>query len=144
LKISTRTRYGLRAMMELATGFGEGPLQIKVIASRQGISVKYLEQLFSLLKSGGFVNSIRGAKGGYLLSRSPDKIGLDEIFLVLEGEVVTTNCVKDAKACNKSADCVARGIWAEVQQAIDNVLGSMTLQDMVDRLNLHSETNYQI
>lgn len=144
MKLSTRTRYGLRAMMELAAGFGDGPVQIKLIASRQAISVKYLEQLISVLKSGGFVNSIRGAKGGYVLAKSPDKIYLSEIFAVLEGDVVTADCVRDAKVCHRSSDCVARDIWAEVESAIDKILGSVTLQDMVDRLNSRGKVSYQI
>jgi len=131
-------------MLELAVGFGDGPLGVKVIASRQAISVKYLEQLISVLKSGGFVHSIRGAKGGYVLAKSPDKIRLNEIFAVLEGDVVTTDCVRDAKVCSRSCDCVTRDIWAEVQRAVDWILGSVTLQDMVDRLNSRGKTSYQI
>ena len=144
MKLSTRTRYGLRAMMELAAGFGDGPVQIKVIASRQAISVKYLEQLISVLKSGGFVHSMRGAKGGYMLSKKPEDIRLSEIFAVLEGDVITTDCVKDTKVCSRSCDCVARDIWVEVQQAIDGILGSVTLQDMVDRFNSRRKVDYQI
>ena len=144
MKVSTKTRYGIRAMVELAVGFGDGPVQLKVIARRQAISVKYLEQLISVLKSGGFVHSIRGTKGGYVLAKRPDKIRLNEIFAVLEGDVVTADCVRDAKVCSRSCDCVTRDIWADVQRAIDEILGSVTLQDMVDRLNSRGKTSYQI
>jgi len=131
-------------MVELAVGFGDGPLQIKLIANRQAISVKYLEQLISVLKSGGFVNSIRGAKGGYMLAKSPDKIHLSDIFALLEGDVVTSECVRDVSVCGRSSDCVARDIWSKVENAIDEVLSSITLQDMVDRLNSRGKVNYQI
>ena len=130
--------------MELAVAFGDGPVQIKVIARKQAISVKYLEQLISVLKSGGFVHSIRGAKGGYVLAKKPEDIRLNEIFAVLEGDIVTVECVKNDKVCNRSSDCVARDIWAQVQQAIDGILSSVTLQDMVDRLNSQGKMNYQI
>ena len=144
MKLSMRMRYGLRAMMELAASSDGEPVQLKVIARRQAISVKYLEQLVSVLKSSGFVRSIRGAKGGYLLAKKPDEIRLNEIFVVLEGDVITTDCARDAKVCDRSCDCVARGIWTEVQRAIDGILGSITLQDMVDRLNSQSKVDYQI
>ena len=80
MKLSTRTRYGIRAVIELAHHHDKRPLQLKIIAQRQGISVKYLEQLMSLLRSGGFVRSIRGSKGGYILARPTDQIPLSEVF----------------------------------------------------------------
>jgi len=97
-----------------------------------------------VLKSGGFVNSIRGAKGGYVLAKSPGQIHLSEIFALLEGDIVTSECVRDANVCNRSSDCVTRDIWTQVQQAMDGVLNSVTLQDMVDKLNSRSKVNYQI
>jgi Rrf2 family cysteine metabolism transcriptional repressor len=143
MKLSTRTRYGMRAVIELTQHEGKRPLQLKVIAERQGISVKYLEQLMSLLRSGGFVRSIRGSKGGYVLARPPEQIRLSEIFRCLEGAVSTAECTEDTDYCERAADCVAREIWLRVEEAIRGVLGSMTLADVVQRTKVR-EAEYQI
>ena len=144
MKLSTRTRYGIRAMLELAGKYGEGPLQIKVIANRQDISIKYLEQLMAMLRSGGFVRSIRGSKGGYILSKVPAQIKLDELFTCLEGPVVTVECIEDENFCARAADCVTRQVWAQMQAAMVKVLQSMTLQDLVNRTKERKNLDYQI
>ncbi len=145
MKLSTRTRYGVRAVIELANHFGQGPLQIKIIAERQAISVKYLEQLMAMLKAGGFVQSIRGSKGGYRLARAPEKISLDEVFLALEGSITTVECVENDSYCARAADCVAREVWTKVQEAVFGVLRSMTLKDLTEKTNQRKETlSYQI
>jgi Rrf2 family cysteine metabolism transcriptional repressor len=143
MKLSTRTRYGMRAIIELAQHEGKRPLQLKAIAERQDISVKYLEQLMSLLRSSGFVRSVRGSKGGYTLARSADEIRLHEIFRCLEGPVSTTECTDDEDCCDRSADCVARELWMEVEAAIQGVLSALTLADMVRKARAHS-AEYQI
>ena len=144
MKLSTRTRYGVRAVLELAASQGKGPMQIKTIANRQGISLKYLEQLMAILKSAGFVRSVRGSKGGYILAKPANQIKLSDIFNALEGPVTTVECVENESYCARVADCVARQVWAEVQRAITNVLQSMTLQDLVDRAKDKRTLNYQI
>lgn len=144
MKLSTRTRYGVRALLELAKSQVEGPTQIKIIAHRQDISVKYLEQLMGVLKQAGFVRSIRGAKGGYILAKKANQIRLSDVFNALEGQVTTVECVEDEKYCSRVADCVARQLWAEVQKAIINVLQSVTLQDLVDRTKDKKVLSYQI
>jgi len=144
MKLSTRTRYGIRAMLELAGKYGEGPLQIKVIANRQDISIKYLEQLMAMLRSGGFVRSIRGSKGGYILSKVPAQIKLDELFTCLEGPVVTVECIEDENFCARAADCVTRQVWAQMQAAMVKVLQSMTLQDLVNRTKERKNLDYHI
>lgn len=144
MKLSTRTRYGIRAILELAAGQGEGPMQIKVIARRQGISLKYLEQLMAILKSAGFVRSVRGSKGGYVLAKPANQIKLSDIFNALEGPVTTVECLENEKYCTRIADCVTRQVWAEVQQAIMGVLQSITLQDLVDRTKDKRTLSYQI
>ena len=144
MKLSTRTRYGLRAIIELAEHNGPAPLQTKVIAASQDISVKYLEQLMTILRSAGFVRSIRGSKGGYMLAKSPNQIKLSEVFDCLEGHVTTVECVEDRSFCERTEDCVAMQVWAQVQQAINNVLQSITLQDLVDRAKNKKLSNYQI
>jgi Rrf2 family protein len=98
-------------MVELAGRFEKGPVQLKSVAQSQQISVKYLEQLFARLRSGGLVLSKRGSKGGYLLAKSPENIKLSEIFLCLEGPVVTVDCIGHAEMCERAADCVTRTIW---------------------------------
>jgi Rrf2 family protein len=143
MKLSTRTRYGMRAIIELAQHEGKRPLQLKAIADRQDISVKYLEQLMSLLRSAGFVRSVRGSKGGYILARSAGEIALSDIFRCLEGSVTTTECTENQDYCKRSADCVARELWIEVEAAIQHVLSSMTLADMVNKVKAHT-SEYQI
>jgi Rrf2 family protein len=144
MKLSTRTRYGVRAILELAAGQGKGALQIKTIAHRQDISVKYLEQLMAILKSAGFVRSVRGSKGGYILAKPANQIKLSDIFNVLEGSVTTVECLENENYCARVADCLTRQLWAEVQQAVMNVLQSLTLQDLVDRAKDKRALNYQI
>ena len=144
MRLSTRTRYGMRAMLELAAHYGKGPLQIKIIAQRQEISIKYLEQLMAMLKSGGFIRSMRGSKGGYLLARAPDKIKISEVFTAREGPVVTVECVEDQSYCSRAIDCVTRQLWADVQNAIMGVLNSLTLQDLIDKTKDDKALSYQI
>jgi len=143
MKLSTRTRYGIRAVIELAQHEGKRPLQLKVIAERQGISVKYLEQLMSLLRSSGFVRSIRGSKGGYILARPPEQVTLSEVFRCLEGPVTTAECTENKDYCERAADCAAREVWVQVEGAIEGVLSSITLADMIQRIQ-SPECNYQI
>ncbi len=144
MKLSTRTRYGIRAVLELAENYGKGPIQLKVIARDQGISVKYLEQLMAALKSTGIVSSVRGSKGGYVLAKSPDQIRLSDCFSCLEGPVVTVECVENNGYCLRTSDCIARDVWAEVQKAVMTVLKSMTLQSLLDKSKHNKNLHYQI
>jgi len=134
----------MRAMLELAQNFGQGPLQTRIIAQNQDISVKYLEQLMAALKSAGLVRSQRGAKGGYILASPPDKIKLSEVFDVFEGPVMTVECVGNENYCAKAADCIARLIWSEVQRAVKEVLQTMSLQDALEKAKANSNASYQI
>jgi len=144
MKLSTRTRYGIRAILELAENHNKGPLQVKTIAREEDISGKYLEQLMAILKSAGLVRSVRGSKGGYILAKAPNLIKLNEVFNCLEGPVVTVECVENKDYCARTADCVARQVWMQVQQAITDVLYSITLQDLVDRAKDRKALDYQI
>jgi len=144
MKLSTRTRYGIRAILELAQSNGKRPLQLRIIAQHQDISVKYLEQLMSILRSAGFVRSMRGAKGGYMLAKAPNQVKLSDVFDCLEGHVTTVECVEDKNYCARAADCIARQVWAQVQEAIKDVLQSITLQDLVDRAKDKKMLDYQI
>ena len=133
MKVSTRTRYGVRAIVELAQQYAQGPLQLRVIGEREEISAKYLEQLMAILKASGLVRSIRGAKGGYVLAREPEQIRMDEVYHCLEGPVTTLECVADAGSCKRAVDCAARVLWAQVEKAVDGVLGSTTLAELAER-----------
>ena len=144
MKISTRTRYGIRATIELANHSQQGPLQLRVIAERQGISVKYLEQLMAVLRSAGLVRSVRGAKGGYTLARPATDIKLSDVFHCLEGPVATAECVDNQDFCQRAIDCVARLLWNRVEVAINEVLDAVTLQDLVDQAKEPGITDYQI
>ena len=144
MKLSTRTRYGIRAVLELAENYGKGPVQLKIIARDQGISVKYLEQLMAALKSAGIVSSVRGSKGGYVLAKSPDQVRLSDCFNCLEGPVVTVECVENDSYCPRISDCIARDVWAEVQRAVMTVLQSMTLQSLLDKSKKEKNLHYQI
>lgn len=144
MKISTRTRYGLRAILELASHYDQGPLQLRTIASHQDISAKYLEQLISLLKSAGLVSATRGAKGGYTLAREPKQVKIIDVFTALEGPLATVGCLEKKDYCVKVADCAARNLWAQLQQAIMNTLESQTIQDLLDRAQKNRKSDYQI
>ncbi len=144
MKLSTRTRYAVRAIIELAQNGNSKPLQLKIIAQRQDISVKYLEQLMAILRSSGFVRSIRGSKGGYLLAKAPNQIKLNEVLHRLEGTVSTVECVENEDYCSRSANCASRYLWVQVEQAIEKVLEAITLQDLVDKANDEKKLNYQI
>ena len=144
MKLSTRTRYGFRAIMELVENYGHGPLQLNVIAKREDISLKYLEQLMAILKSAGFVRSVRGAKGGYILAKAPNQIKLSDIFNALEGPMMTVECVGDKSRCSRVVDCVTRELWIQVQDAIEKVLKSMTLQELADKAQKSKTSYYQI
>ncbi len=133
MKFSTRTRYGIRAVLDLAMHYGEGPIFVKDIAKRQDISKKYLDQIVTVLKTAGLVKSFRGAHGGYVLARDPVSIRLDEVVQALEGPLAPVDCVDDPSLCPRAPHCVTREIWADVKRAILGALSSMTLQDLVER-----------
>jgi Rrf2 family protein len=133
MKISTKIRYGARAMLELASHYGEGPIELKEIANRENISLKYLEQVINPLRAAGLVKTIRGSKGGYSLAKPPSEICLYDVIETLEGPLNLLECLRDPKACQKVPSCVTRDIWREVSDAISKIFYSVTLEDMVNR-----------
>jgi len=133
MKLSTKARYGARAMLDLAIHYGQGPIQLKDIAERQEISEKYLEHLITSLKVAGFVKSVRGAHGGYLLSRPPSEIRLFDIIRVLEGSLAPVDCVDDSKICHRASFCVTRDVWGQIKEVMTGVLESITLEEMCQR-----------
>jgi Rrf2 family protein len=133
MKLSTRGRYGLKAMFQLALHYGEGPISLNQIAEKQNLSENYLEQLFSTLRKEGLLNSVRGAQGGYMLSESPKSITVGSILRALEGNMAPSDCVMDDNNdCKKEDGCVTRLVWVKIKDSIDEVIDSITLQDMVD------------
>jgi Rrf2 family protein len=133
MKISAKIRYGARAMLELASHYGEGPIELKEIAKKEDISIKYLEQVINPLRSNGLVKAIRGSKGGYSLAKPPSEICLYDVIESLEGPLNLIECLSDSKACQKVRSCVTREIWKEVSDAISKIFYSVTLEDMVNR-----------
>ncbi len=133
MRLSTKGRYGARAMLDLALNFGKDPVLLRDIARRQEVSEKYLEHSISALRKAGLVRSIRGARGGYILAKSSSEIKLSEIMEVLEGSMAPVDCVDDPQVCHRANLCVTRDIWVKMKEAIDNILESITLQDMVEQ-----------
>ena len=133
MKLSTRGRYGVRLMMDLALHYGEGPVLLKDIAKRQEISEKYLWQLINPLKTAGLVNSLRGAHGGYILGKAPEAISLKEILHVLEGSLCLVDCVDNPSLCERSPSCISRDIWEEASKSMRQTLEDTTLAAMVER-----------
>jgi Rrf2 family transcriptional regulator, cysteine metabolism repressor len=133
MKLSTRTRYGTRALLELALHKGEGPIFLKDIARQQEISLPYLEHLVAPLIAGGIIRSTKGPKGGISLARNPEDIKLSEITRLLEGSVAPVECINNPEVCNRSGACATRDIWSQLKEAMDGVLESTTLEDLVEK-----------
>lgn len=134
-------------MLELASRYGEGPIELKEIAKKESISLKYLEQVIIPFRSAGLVKSVRGSKGGYSLAKPPSEIFLNDLVEILEGPITLTECLRDPKVCQKSASCVTREIWEEVSEAIYEIFHSITLEEMVNRKREKEGSNpsmYQI
>lgn len=133
VKLSTRVRYGTKALLDLALHRGEAPVLLRDIAERQQISLRYLEQLVTPLIAGGIVRSARGAGGGVWLAKHPEEVRLSQVLQLLGGSITLVDCLNNPDSCNQSELCVTRDIWGELQEAMRNVLESTTLQDLVER-----------
>ena len=120
-------------MLELASHYGEGPIELKEIAKKENISLKYLEQVINPLRGAGLVKAVRGSKGGYSLAKPPSEICLHDVVETLEGPLNLLECLRDPKVCQKVPSCVTRDIWQEVSEAISKIFYSVTLEDMVNR-----------
>ena len=134
MKLSTKGRYGVKAMVDLAINYGEQPVSIKSISERQSISEYYLEQLFSSLRRAKLIKSVRGAQGGYVLNRAPEEITIYDIIYVLEGPIEVSNCLEEV-SCNNIDCCATRLLWKKIKNSIDSVTSSITLKDIVDDYN---------
>lgn len=133
MKLSTRGRYAVRALLELALNEGTRPAQLKDIARRQEIPLRYLQHLVAPLIAAGIVRSTRGPRGGVSLQKSPGEIKLSEIVQLFEGSLALVECTDTPAVCRRSAICATRDVWIEVKKAMDNVLESTTLRELVER-----------
>lgn len=132
MKLSTRGRYGIHAMYDLACNYNAGPQPIKVIAERQSIPEAYLEQLFAALKRDKLVNSVRGAQGGYTLSRAPEEITVGDVLRTLEGGLNLVDCLLEEDTCGKSCACPSRIVWMKIRDGLNRIVDGITLKDMMD------------
>lgn len=132
MKLSTRTRYGTRALLELALHRGEEPVFLKDIARRQQISLPYLEHLIAPLVAGGIIRSTKGPRGGISLAKKPEDIRLLEIVRLLEGSLAPVECVDNPETCQRSEFCATRDVWGRLEEVMDNALGATTLKDLVE------------
>lgn len=133
MRISTKGRYAMCVMLDLAEHYKEGPVALKDIAARQNISKKYLEQIVSLLNRPDFLKTIRGAQGGYMLARTPDKYTVAEILKLSEGSLAPIPNLDDPSEAAAAADAQLLPIWQGLYDVVNNYLESVTLQDILDR-----------
>ena len=144
--LSTKGRYGLKAMFELGLHHGRGPVPLKVIAVNQRIPENYLEQLIAILRKAGLVKSVRGAQGGYMMMKPPNEITVADVLLTLEGPLAPSECVMDSdkSSCDNAEKCITRTVWERIRVSIHEVIESTTLQDMIDdheKINQTEENN---
>ena len=145
MKISTKGRYALRLMLDLAVNYTGEYITIKNIAKRQEISEKYLEQIITQLSKAGFVKSARGAQGGYMLARIPAEYTVGEILRLLEGSLAPVACLEENHVtCARASECVTLEIWLQLEKAINNVVDNITLADLVKRYNEKTSYTYEI
>lgn len=133
MKLSTRSRYGTRMMLDLAAHYDEGPVQIGDISRRENISVKYLEQLIIPLKKARLIESARGPKGGHMLTKPPEEITIGEIVRVLEGGIDLTHCIENPDVCEKTHSCLTRTVWEDATRAMYERLDASTLANIIEK-----------
>jgi len=133
MRISTKGRYGLRVMLELAAHYGRGPLAVHAIAASQNISGRYIHILAMALRTAGLVRALRGPTGGYVLAKPPSSITALDVVSALEGRLAPVDCVADATCCARALHCAARDVWCDVASAMDSVLAGLTLESLSAR-----------
>ena len=133
MQLSTRGRYGLRAAVELAQNFEAGPVHLSDLAEHQGLSAKYLHSLLAILKRSGLVQSLRGAGGGYVLTRPPSQVRVSEVVRMLEGSLGLVGCVEDKGFCDRVERCPVRPVWVDLSKTVEKALSDLTLEDIIAR-----------
>ena len=146
MHVSTKGRYGLRILLDVAAHMEEGPVALRDISRRQEISQKYLWQVVNPLKVAGLLRATRGAHGGYTLAKSPARISIRDIVDILEGPISIVACVQSPGSCDRSAACAARGAWAEVESKVNETMDGITLQYLLDQQakREQGEASYEI
>lgn len=144
MKISTKGRYALRLMLDLAINHTGNYIPLKAIAQRQEISDKYLEQIIHILSKSGFVQSARGAQGGYRLARKPADYTVGEILRLVEGSLAPVSCLDCGNGCDRMDRCITISLYKKIQDAVDSVVDHTTLQDMIDEYQAKSSCDYSI
>ena len=142
MRLSAREQYGLRAMIELGRRYGDGPVSLSGVAEAQGVSLGYLEQITPLLREANLVESTRGARGGYQLSRAPQEITVGDVVRALEeGYIMPLKCIPgtEDESCGRTAVCAARDVWKRMHEGIVEVLDSTTLDDLIDPIGVGGE-----
>ena len=132
MRLSTRSRYGTRMMLDLAKHYDEGPVRIGEIAKRQNMPVKYLEQIIIPLKQGNFIKSVRGPKGGHMLARTPEEITVGQIVKTLENGIELTGCIENPGDCERSGRCLTRSVWEDASRAMYDKLNSLSLSRVLE------------
>jgi len=140
MKFTTKTRYSLRILVQLASRYNKPPVKGKDISSKQNISEPYLEQIMITLKSVGFVNTVRGCNGGYALNKRPEDISVLDILEVFEGKIEFSDCIEDTSNCEMFLGCPVTGIWKHLSDTLKNEAREITLKLIVDNMN---ESNIQ-
>ena len=144
MKLSTKSRYGLRAIIEVARCYGGAPAKRKDIAASQNLSDSYLENILIVLKNSKLVETTRGMKGGYVLSRNPSQVTVLDVIDSLEGTLNLIECVDAPTVCNKSENCATRTVWKELSDSWKSVLSKITLQELLEREDSSNALNYSI
>ena len=147
MKLSTKGRYGIRLMLDLAAHYGERPVLLREISRREDISEKYLWHLITPLKSAGLIHATRGAHGGYALAKAPSEITVKDVFEVVEGPICLVDCMENPATCKRSDFCIARDLWGDASKALAESLEKTTLASLVkkqkDKKQRHA-VNYEI
>src|SRR5574340_922557 len=135
MKLSTKGKYGVRALFEIARNYGQGPLSMKEIVERQKISLSYLEQILHRLGKAGIIESVRGPHGGYVLARKPAEVTIGDIVRSLEGPIALSHCLEPgfSEECYQADDCVARMVWTKVGEKIEEALDSISFEHLLQQ-----------
>jgi len=136
MQLSTKARYAARALVELALKYGQEPVKLKDIASRQEISLKYLEQVMFPLRISGYVKTRKGSQGGYVLARPPEEINMYDVIQTVEGSLSPVDCVDNPELCHRVDKCVTRRVWVGLKEAIHNELSNTTLAELAEKQKL--------
>lgn len=131
MKVSSRFRYGLRLLVDLAANYKKGPVLLKEIARCEKISKKYLEQIVITLRAAGIISAIRGSKGGYFLTKPPNKIRIIDVYKILEGQFAPVDCLDNKRICTLTETCPTRPLWTLLSDAIKKTFQNVTLADLL-------------